>query len=98
MFTALVVAVGGGTLATATPAHATGTFGVLCTVSSNGWLFASYDGNGGTGYLRTLHAGRGFRFHLSYVTDSSYRLWYFGHGAEAPEEDGWILASHLSCY
>jgi hypothetical protein len=98
VFAALTITVGGGTLVPASPAHATGTFGVLCSVSSNGWLFSSWDGDGGVGYIRTLHAGRGFRFHLSSMRDSQYRLWYFGHGAEAPEQDGWILASHLSCY
>jgi len=96
-FAALTIGIGSGTLVAAGPAHASGTFGMLCTTSSNGWLFSSWDGNGGVGYLRTLHAGRGFRYHLSYMHDSQARLWYFGHGAEAPEQDGWILASHLSC-
>jgi len=97
MFAALTITVGGGALAVTSPAHASGTFGLLCTTNSNGWLFASYDMFGGVGYVRTLHAGRGFRYHLSSVTDTQARLWYFGHGAEAPEQDGWILASHVSC-
>ncbi|MEV0326180.1 hypothetical protein AB0H63_06955 [Micromonospora echinospora] len=97
VFTALTITVGGGTLATASPAHASGTFGLLCNLSSNGWLFASYDSYGGVGYLRTLHAGRGFRYHLSSIRDVHGRIWIFGHGAEADTTDGWILESHVHC-
>lgn len=97
VFATVALAVGGGALVTPSPAHATGTWGLLCTISSNGWLFASYDSGGGVGYQTTLHAGRGFRYHLSSIRDVHGRIWIFGHGAEAPDVDGWILEGHVSC-
>ena len=97
-FAALVITVGGGTLTTASPAHASGTFGLLCRTTSNGWLFATYDMYGGVTYLTTLSADRGFRYHMSSISDVYGRIWVFGHGAESPELDGWILQSHIRCF
>jgi hypothetical protein len=59
-------------------------------------LFAAVDGNGGYFYLRTLHAGRGFRWHGQGVIDYHGRNWVYGHGAEDPDRDGWVLGDHLS--
>ena len=93
---ALVVGVGGGSAVATAPAHASDAWGVVCNLNSNAWLFAAVDGNGGYFVLRTLHAGRGFRWHGQGVNDYYGRNWFYGHGAEAPDQDGWVLASHLS--
>lgn len=93
---ALVVGVGGGTMVATTPAHASDAPGVLCGLNSNAWLFATVDDYGGAFYLRTVHAGRGFRVHGG-GNDLYNRMWYYGHSAEAPHQDGWVLASHVSC-
>jgi hypothetical protein len=98
MFAAVTFAVGGGTLAATAPAHASDAWGILCATISNGYLFASADyPNGGYFYLRTLHAGRGFRYHGYGQTDMYGRWWIYGHGAEDPAQDGWILKAHTNC-
>lgn len=74
------------------PAHASDAPGALCTLNSNAWLRQWPGGP----YLLTLHAGRGFRWHYSGYFDG-VNDWFYGHGAEAPGQDGYVLAYHLNC-
>ena len=94
--TAFTLAFAGSAVA-AEPAEASDTGGILCMLTSDAWLYASVDPWGGNVYLRTLHAGRGFRWHYYGTNDEYGRPWYYGHGAEAPDQDGWVLGDHLSC-
>jgi hypothetical protein len=97
VFVAMIVAVGGGTFAGAAPAHASDAWGILCQINSNAWLFGRIDAYGGADYIRTIHAGRGFRYHGQIFTDYYGRNWIYGHSAEAPDTDGWALAWHIYC-
>jgi len=69
----------------------------LCMITSDGWLYANVDVYGGSFVLRTVHAGRGFRWHGIGADDGYGRIWFYGHSAEAPDQDGWLLGDHLSC-
>lgn len=66
---------------------------VVRKLCSNANLYTYYY-YGGSGYLRKVHAGRGFRVYV-YQIDYRGRLWAYGHSAEAPTTNGWILESHL---
>jgi len=67
---------------------------VVGNLCSNAYLFANFDLFGGYNYLRTVHKGRGFRYY-SVKYDFYGRQWVFGHSAEAPLVNGWILSYHL---
>jgi hypothetical protein len=86
---ALTLAASGAVLATA-PAHASDQPGAICNLNQNTWLRQWPGGPP----LRTLTAGRGFRYHYTGHFDG-YQLWIYGHGAEAPSQDGWILAANV---
>jgi len=93
---ALTMAFAGSAVA-ATPASASDAPGTLCMLTSDAWLYASVDTYGGSIVLRTVHAGRGFRWHNMGFNDAYGRNWYYGHRAEAPDQDGWVLGDHLRC-
>jgi hypothetical protein len=65
--------------------------GGICVLNQNTWLRDMPWG----GVLRTLGAGHGFRVHWKYG-GSDIQTWYYGHGAEAPAQDGWILATNCN--
>lgn len=46
--------------------------------------------------LRTLTAGRGFRWH-GQVTGIDEDAWIYGHGAKDPSLDGWVPARNTTC-
>ncbi|WP_405115586.1 hypothetical protein OG559_13260 [Micromonospora sp. NBC_01405] len=46
--------------------------------------------------LRTLTAGRGFRWH-GQVWAIDADSWVYGHGAEDPSLDGWVPARNTTC-
>jgi hypothetical protein len=94
LISALAVATlaAGSVVATTGPAAASDAPGALCNLNSNAWLREWPSGP----YLRTLSAGRGFRWHWQGYFDG-YQDWFYGHGAEAPNQDGWVLAAHLNC-
>lgn len=75
-----------------TPASRAAT-SVVRKLCSNAYLYSSPEGPGRR-YLRTVHEGRGFRVYY-YGQDSQGRWWAYGHSAEAPNTNGWILAKHL---
>ena len=83
-------AVSGSAVAVA-PAHASELGGSLCITNQPTWLRDQPWG----GVLRTLSPGRGFRAHWG-ILDSEIGGWYYGHGAEAPWQDGWIPAGNCS--
>ncbi|MFI6822564.1 hypothetical protein ACIBJE_16655 [Micromonospora sp. NPDC050187] len=93
MVMSLVLASGA---AVASPASASeDPTGVICVLNQNTWLRASEHGT----VLRTLTAGRGFRSHGIGSDTGSGVMWIYGHGAEAPWQDGWVPQSNLSgCY
>jgi hypothetical protein len=91
---ALAVTAGGVTATTALPASADDT---LCMTTENAPFYAGRDNSGGTNYLFTLSAGRGFRYNHNGAFDIYYRFWISGHGAEHPDVEGWVLASHTNC-
>jgi hypothetical protein len=88
--TVVVLAVTGSAVA-AGPAHASELGGDLCITNQPTWLRAQPWGSP----LRTLSPGRGFRVHWAYG-GSEIGAWYYGHGAEAPGQDGWIPAGNCS--
>lgn len=92
---AFTVTVSGVTAVTAVPASADD--GILCSTTENAPFYAGVDNSGGTDYLFTLSAGRGFRYNGSGAFDIYYRFWISGHGAEHPDVEGWVLASHTNC-
>ncbi len=92
---ACAVAVGGLTVGMASPASAED--GYLCNTTENAPLYANVDGSGGSFYLFTLSPGRGFRASGMGIIDNSDRTWIYGHGAEHPDRDGWVLLSHTTC-
>jgi hypothetical protein len=85
---AIVVA---GTAVAATPTHASETGGPVCIINQATWLRDMPWG----GVLRTLSPGRGFRVHSVYG-GSDIQTWYYGHGAEATWQDGWIPAANCN--
>jgi hypothetical protein len=89
---ALVIAAiaAGGTAVAVTPAHASDLGGPICILNQNTWLrWAPW-----SFVIRTLSAGRGFR--VQGGQSDGYETWYYGHGAEAPEQDGWIPATNCN--
>ena len=93
--TIAAIVVAGSAIATtsATPASASDRPGYICVLNQNTWLRAAPH----SFVLRTLTAGRGFRVHGGQGENGDTWLW--GHGAEAPEQDGWIPAGNVSsCY
>jgi hypothetical protein len=80
-----------GSAAAAAPASASELGGGICVLNQNTWLRDQPWG----GVILTLGAGRGFRVHWKYG-GSDIQTWYYGHGAEAPAQDGWILASNCN--
>ncbi|GIH02252.1 hypothetical protein Rhe02_03190 [Rhizocola hellebori] len=81
-----------GSLVAATPAAADDG-GPVCILNQNSWL---REFPWGPVYL-TLSAGRGFRVHVVRPpAPYSPGTWYYGHGAEAPNRDGWIPAENCN--
>ncbi|BCL12886.1 hypothetical protein [Micromonospora sagamiensis] len=67
----------------------------ICTLNQNTWLRDAEHGS----VLLTLTAGRGFRWHRIGSDIGTGVVWYYGHGAEAPWQDGWVPKDNLSgCY
>lgn len=84
-----------GSTVVAAPASASDAYGAICILNQNTWLRDEPHGN----VLRTLTAGRGFRWHGVGSDNGSGVMWYYGHGAEAPTQDGWVPGANLSnCY
>lgn len=88
---AVLAVVGAGVSVTAVPASASESGGPICILNQNTWLRDMPWGS----VLRTLGAGRGFRVHGGYG-GSDIQSWYYGHGAEAPDQDGWIPAANCN--
>jgi hypothetical protein len=86
----VALAVSGSAVAAA-PAHASELGGGVCITNQNTWLRDQPWG----GVLRTLSAGRGFRVHGGMI-DDVLGSWYYGHGAEATWQDGWIPAGNCN--
>lgn len=89
--TAVMVVLASATAAAA-PASASDAPGFVCILNQNTWLRTDPHGF----VLRTLSAGRGFRWHGQGIDDGS-SVWIYGHGAEAPGQDGWIPAGNANC-
>ncbi len=88
---AVVAIAAAGSAVAATPASASEGDGPICVTNQPTWLRAapwSFP-------LRTLSAGRGFRIHGGTVGGPEGD-WYYGHGAEAPSQDGWIPVGNCS--
>ncbi len=86
---AVIAIVTAGSAVAATPASASETGGPLCITNQSTWLRAEPWGF----VLRTLSPGRGFRIH-GMAGGDPWQTWYYGHGAEAPGQDGWIPAAN----
>ncbi len=90
---ATMIATGGVVAGVASPASAD----FLCMTVENAPLYTSVDAYGsGQGYLFTLSPNRGFRWDGRGISFEN-RTWIHGHGAEHPDREGWVLASHTSC-
>ncbi|XTZ17804.1 hypothetical protein ACQSSU_10740 [Micromonospora echinospora] len=88
---AAVTVVLAGSAVVAAPASASDAPGTICLLKENTWLRDMPHGS----VLRTLTAGRGFRYHGSgWVGDD---VWIYGHGAEYPDIDGWVPARNTTC-
>jgi hypothetical protein len=70
---------------------------VLCNTTENAPFYAGFNAGGGTNYLFTLSPGRGFRAAEVIYGDTYGREWVYGHGAEHPDVDGWVLKAHTNC-
>jgi hypothetical protein len=79
-------------LTTAAPAAASPGSGAVCTLLQNTWLRNRPWGD----VLLTLSAGRGFRIHQHVLDPWSNSWWFYGHGAEAPDLDGWIPVNNCA--
>ncbi len=93
-FAAALTVTAAGTTAAALPASADG---IVCTTHEDAPFYAGIAETGGTSYLFTLSPGRGFNYNGSRSYDDLGRFWISGHGAEHPDVEGWILASHTNC-
>ncbi len=93
---AAAVAVAGLSLGVAGSASAENPPGV-CTTIEDAPFYAGMNDGGGTSYLFTLSAGRGFSTTAAFFYDSYGRYWISGHGAEHPDREGWVLAAHTNC-
>ncbi len=71
--------------------------GFLCNTTASAPFYAGMDSGGGTSYLFTLSAGRGFRASGVGRDDAYEREWIQGHGAEHPDREGWVLRDHTNC-
>ncbi|SCL25626.1 hypothetical protein GA0074692_1997 [Micromonospora pallida] len=81
-----------GSAVVAAPASASDAPGSICTLTENTWLRSSPHGS----VLRTLTAGRGFRYHWhGWAEDDD--VWIYGHGAEYPDIDGWVPRRNTTC-
>ncbi|MEU4570403.1 hypothetical protein [Micromonospora sp. NPDC023956] len=85
---AVVVA---GSAVVAAPASASDAPGTVCNLRENTWLRSAPHGS----VLLTLTAGRGFRYHGQGWSDGTD--WIYGHGAEYPSIDGWVLVGNTTC-
>ncbi|MFG1949770.1 hypothetical protein [Micromonospora sp. NPDC048830] len=90
--TAGIVILGGAAVA-APPASASDAPGFVCNLTENTWLRAAPQSSF---ILRTLTAGRGFRWH-GQVWGIDDDVWIYGHGAEDPALDGWVPARNTTC-
>ncbi|RLK09751.1 hypothetical protein DER29_6313 [Micromonospora sp. M71_S20] len=88
---AVMAVVAAGSAVASTPAAASDGPGDICVTNQATWLRDQPWGD----VLRTLSPGRGFRVHSIYG-GSDIQTWYYGHGAEAPGQDGWIPAANCS--
>ena len=70
---------------------------VLCNTTENAPFYAYVGVDGGSSYLFTLSAGRGFRAAEFIRGDTYGREWIYGHGAEHPDVLGWVLKDHTDC-
>lgn len=92
ILTAGTVILGGAAVAPA-PASASDAWGIVCNLRENTWLRAApFNGH----VLRTLTAGRGFRWH-GQVMGIDADVWIYGHGAEYPDIDGWVPGRNTTC-
>jgi hypothetical protein len=98
------LAAGSATATPSGPAVATGGVGVqsvVCTLTADTVLRPDYPGGSLDGI--TVHAGRGFRVYpetlIGYHTKPEWQgtFWVYGHSAEAPNTNGWILSSRITC-
>ncbi|MGH3376217.1 MAG: hypothetical protein ACRDP6_15895 [Actinoallomurus sp.] len=69
----------------------------VCLTTESAPFYAGMDNGGGTSYLFTLSAGRGFSTSGAFFYDGYGRYWLAGHGAEHPDREGWVLAAHTTC-
>ena len=92
ILTAATVLLAGSAVA-ATPASASDAPGFVCNLTQNTWLRAAPQSSF---VLRTLTAGRGFRWH-GQVWGIDEETWIYGHGAEDPSLDGWVPAENTTC-
>jgi hypothetical protein len=76
----------------ASPASASGTTGPLCVLNSDAYQYTRPLGD----YERTVHQGYHFRVH-DVGHDQYGRIWFYGHSGESPDDDGWVLAFHVTC-
>jgi len=70
---------------------------VMVIGNSAASLYSGVGAEGGTGYLFTLSGGRGFRAIDALYSDNFGRYWVYGHGAEHPDRDGFVLMDHTDC-
>lgn len=82
-----------GTAVVPTPAAASDAPGYVCNLRENTWLRAAPQSSF---ILKTLTAGRGFRWH-GQVWGIDEDIWIYGHGAEYPSIDGWVPARNTTC-
>lgn len=87
----VVAVLAAGSAVTSAPAAASDSPGDICVTNQSTWLRDMPWGS----TLRTLSPGRGFRVH-SIAGGSEFGTWYYGHGAEAPQQDGWIPAGNCN--
>jgi hypothetical protein len=85
---AVLTIIATGSLTAAAPATASPGDGPVCILLQNTWLRDGPWNN----VILTLHAGRGFRIHARSWNGNGGDPWLYGHGAEAPDLDGWIPA------
>ncbi|WP_229406500.1 hypothetical protein [Micromonospora sp. NBRC 110038] len=89
--TVATVALAGSAVAP-TAASASDAWGIVCNLTQNTWLRAAPHAQ----VLRTLTAGRGFRWH-GQVWAEDDDVWIYGHGAEDPAIDGWVPGGNTTC-
>jgi len=90
--TALAV---GATVIMANPAGAD-PGGFLCMTRDATPVYATYSNGVFSDYLYTTDGGRGFRMHAASY-DNEHYVWFYGHGADRPDRDGYVRGEHLAC-